>query len=490
MKAREVLKEANDKLDISIKDIGKVFKTTEKISGLLDTKVEITEKTDGTKLNIIRNDKPFDATNYQNNWIVSYKNNIIYPTEFTNVSDKDMKSNAIGTSQYKIVHDHLKRVHSNTKSIPPNTEFFIEFLMNKPTLTRDYTFKHGMVLLAYSPTTVMAKHGKIRTEPTSFNIENRDEFAKVLKMNVPKVVFSGTFKQLAKSNGSPEEQLEEIKQKLLGIESEFGGKTEGVVIELPDGSLYKFLQDDQHDKETRMQRKRKYMGDPEEETKYWGEVRQLVKPLIAKLPKTKVQNSLHKLSKFVYGLKEIPLQHPKKRDIQIKDDIFLTAKSILIKQLEGNNGALMVGRFSPPTKAHTQIIGDALNKFDSVTLNVVKSGKVNAENPFPIELQLKMWESVFPNLNIQTSRTGNIVTILNKAKDNINVLLTGTDRADGYRAQLKRMPDISVEEIKRTAEDISASKVRDALRTDNINVFKSLMHPKLYQFYDELKEYV
>jgi len=485
------LNEAKDMLDISLKEIGKVFNTTSKIQKLLNTKVTIYEKYDGTKLSLIRNSEKFDAKNYQNNWIVAYKNNIIYPTEFSGVNSKQIKSKSIGTSQYKLVHDHLRRVHKNTGSIPTNTEFFIEYLMDKPTLTRDYKFKHGMVLLAYSPTRIKVNNGIVKTNSPKFNTTKRSKFAETLKINEPKLIYKGTLGNYIKGNfDTPEEHLESIRQNILKIQSEFGGKTEGVVIEMPNGDLYKFLQDDQHDVKTRDAKKAKYKMDRNSENQYWKDVRETVLPLVNSVNKGNLETALSDLSKTIYSMKTIPVKHSKKIGIQIQDDMFLTAKSILIKKLKGNNGALFVGRFSPPTKAHMKIVEDALKKYDTVTLNIVKSGKINAENPFPIDLQIKIWKSVFPKLIIQTTTTGNLITILNKADNNINVVLAGSDRKDTYKQQLARSPDISVEEIKRTAQDISATKVREALQKNDFNTFKTQMDRRAWVFYDELRKYI
>jgi len=156
----------------------------------------------------------------------------------------------------------------------------------------------------------------------------------------------------------------------------------------------------------------------------------------------------------------------------------------------GDNGALFSGRFSPPTKAHMQIISDAFTKYDTVTLNIVKSGKVNDENPFPLELQVSIWAAVFPQLAIQISKTGYLPAIIEEAVNNIKVVLAGTDRKDDYERLLLKLPDVRVETIPRTDKDISASKIRKALQNNDVKTFKQMMHPKTYKFYNELKQYV
>ena len=136
-------------LDISIKPLLKVVNKPAKALGFIKKHIVAVEKIDGTKLTLIRNDLPFDPRDYSKNWIVSYKGNVIYPSEFFGLEgrDSEIKESAIGASQYKFVHDHLRKIHPRTASIPCDTEFFVEFVQNKPTVTRDYCVKHGLFLV-------------------------------------------------------------------------------------------------------------------------------------------------------------------------------------------------------------------------------------------------------------------------------------------------------------------------------------------------------
>lgn len=487
---KQFLNEEKQMLDVSITAIEKKFDTTEKIEKLLASTVEITEKYDGTKLTLVRNDKDW-SPNYADNWIVAYKGNILYPEEYEAASDSKIRKSSIGTSQYKLVFKHLKKIHDKTKSVPKNTEFFIEYIMDKPTLTRDYQVKHGMILLAYSPTKYDVRNGILRTKSPKFITSRLGSISRMLQIPTPRVIYKGKLADFVKGDFStPESHLNEIRNKLLTIESEFGGKTEGAVIKLANGELYKFLQSDQHDKSVRAAKKERFSMSREEENKYWADIRAFVKPIVDGVDKGDLRFALKEVSKKVYGLKSSPVKHDKKELINIQDDMMLTAKNMIMRQLEGNNGALFSGRFSPPTKAHIKIVEDAMKKYDSVTLNIVKASKDDPKNPFPLELQMKIWKSVFPKLIIQTSQTGNIIQIIRKSENNINVVLAGSDRVKEYESQLKTNPDISVEEIKRTDEDVSATKVRNSLKSDDMEAFKANMDKRTWKFYDELKKYV
>ena len=76
--------------------------------------------------------------------------------------------------------------------IPPNTELFVEFLMSKSTLSSNYTERHGMILIASSPTTYSTKYGKIHSKPKGFDTSKRNKYANILELDVPLVLFKGT----------------------------------------------------------------------------------------------------------------------------------------------------------------------------------------------------------------------------------------------------------------------------------------------------------
>ena len=183
-------------LDISIKELRKAITSSKKASEFIRKHVKVVEKVDGTKLTIIRNDSPFDPNDYTKNWLVAYKGNIIYPTEFGGLEgrEKEIKSQALGTSQYKFVHDHLKKIHPDTGSIPKNTEFFIEFVQNKPTVTRDYARKHGMFLVGFGPSTHADVRGQLLTT-SSFSDDPKklEEYRNILQLGSFPVVFDGNF---------------------------------------------------------------------------------------------------------------------------------------------------------------------------------------------------------------------------------------------------------------------------------------------------------
>jgi len=511
---KEQLNEAikGDMLDISIKNIDKVVTSEKKAKEFLTKNYKVEEKTDGTKLTLLRNDQPFDK-DYTKNWIVAYKSNILYPGEFDSVDREKAKTASIGTGQYALVHDILKANHKKTKGIKPNTEFFVEFIMDKPTLTRDYTKKHNLVLIAYSPTEYIEKFGKLKTMGSEFNTEGRDKYAKMLGIDVPALLFDGKFtnaktfekgiksKELKESfemhkdkydNESAKDTINVLKEIFTDYESAYGGKPEGAVLIDDDGKIVKILQADQHDKDTRRLKAAKWKMEPEREGIYYGQMKDLANEVVSKINIDDLRTALRDLSDIVYKM-VVPVEHEKKTNQMKQDDLFLSAKSVIIKSLKGNNWAYFQGRLQPPTKAHIQIIENALKKYDGVVVALAKGKKTDKaylkDNPFSDEMQRKMLNDIFGD-RVQIERVGSgfIPRILQGLDQNVNFVIAGEDRYDDYVDQLKNTSGIQVVKIPRTAEDVSATKLRQALLDDNKQQFEANADQRMFKYYDELRD--
>ena len=114
-------------LDISIARLTKEVATNPSAKIFCNQYVSVEEKLDGTKLTFIRNDAPFDESDYLKNWIVSYKEGVVFPEEYSGLDiagrEEEIKTQSGGRSQYAFVHEHLKRVHPNTADFPLDYEF-------------------------------------------------------------------------------------------------------------------------------------------------------------------------------------------------------------------------------------------------------------------------------------------------------------------------------------------------------------------------------
>jgi len=73
------------------------------------------------------------------------------------------------------------------------------------------------------------------------------------------------------------------------------------------------------------------------------------------------------------GNLRIKFQHVKKT-AQIKEDVQLISKTLLIKKLTGNNNVLIIGKFRVLTlEGHYKMIQRALNLYDGVIVDIVTS---------------------------------------------------------------------------------------------------------------------
>ena len=496
-------------LDISILNADKYLTSDKKYEEFFTNEVKIEMKTDGVKVTALK----VASNGNLDDWIIAYKGNILYNDEYDYNSLKDIKTKSIGSSQFRILLEHFEKVASRAKSIPEGTEIFIEYLMNKPTLSSNYKIKHGMVLIASTKSTYKVKNGILVTSPGAFNTSKREEYAKLLGISVPPLLFEGIMgSEIQFEKGIKDNELkklfnerknsfhwndyrllyQDIKELLLAVESKWGGKEEGEVFTFKNGLLLKIQQSYQVDQEARKLIKQKYKeDDPQKEEQYWKNVRLAAMEIsneIVITKKTGLEKLMPELANKVKKYK-IDFKHSKKDEVKIRDDIQLTAKTMIIKRLPGNNNSLIIGRFQPLTKGHQKMIDLALKETDEVYINIVKGKKSEKEkNPFSLELQEKMLKLVYGDkIHIMNSQTGNVITIINKIQDNINWIYCGTDRVQSYKQQLSKMPDIKIREIKRTDEDISATKVREALINDDFASFKKMTDKKMWSLYEELK---
>ena len=496
MSLRNFLIEA-DMLDISIQSADKFLSSASKIDEFLSSRVTVEEKLDGVKITIVKKENNGDINDY----IFSYKENIIYSTEFDYQPNTKIKKESIGNSQFKLIFDHFKKLPKN--SIPVNTELFVEFLMNKPTLSSNYTAKHKMVLIGYSKSNYTDTFGKLKTVNTGMQTKLREQYAKELKIDVPPVLFKGVFgapnlfeqgilndKLKAEFNvrkasmhwENPENLVQDIKSLFLFLESKYGGTPEGIVLSYSD-KILKFQQSYQTDQLARLKIKSNYIdNDKEKENQYWSNVQGAAQGIINTI---KVGKNLEDiLAELSLIMKKIPLNfsHSKKTEAQIKDDIQGSAKILILKKMKGNNNCLYIGKFRILTKAHYDIIKKGQRLFDNIVVALVTS-KDTIETQ---KLRRKMLELSFPGLEIIENPSGNIGTLLKKSPFNVNAILAGSDRVRGYQDQIKGQLGLYVKEIPRTGDDISASKIIEKI--DDEDYFKKNTPKEIHSLYENLKE--
>ena len=492
------LNEAKDQLDISILSAQKYLTTDKKKEEFLSTPCKIEAKTDGVKVTIIKVDETGD---YSKDYIFAYKGNVLYIPEFDYVSSTRTKKESVGASQFKLIFDHFSKLPKN--NIPVGTELFIEYLMRKSTLSSNYDRPHGMVLIAHSHSKYEVKFGKLKTEPSNFDTSKREEYAKVLKLNTPLFIFKGILGyEKSFEKGIKNEQLKArfasertsinwndydsiiigLSHMLLSVESAFGGTEEGCVLIFPNLTL-KFQQEYQVDQTARAKIKLNYRDTPENEEIYWKNVKlaafDLVRHVVIK--SRKLEDILKDLAVNLKNYK-LSFEHSKKTETNIKDDIQLTAKTMIIKDMKGNNNALFFGKYRILTSAHYNIIKRGLSLYDDVVVALV----TGADTENSKKLREKMLHLAFPGAEIIHSSNGNIVQLLQKSPKNINVVIAGTDRVQSYRKQLEKS-DIVVKEIPRISNDISASKVIQNI--EDFEFFKANTPKQIHRMYQELLKF-
>lgn len=163
---------------------------------------------------------------------------------------------------------------------------------------------------------------------------------------------------------------------------------------------------------------------------------------------------------------------------------------------------IIAGRFQPFTEGHMKVV-EQLYKANGLPtfILVVRGSKADpAKNPFDEDTQLAMIGAIQDhNKMIEGAAvigTAGIDTIFNAVRPAYEPVLwgAGTDRLkaykyqiDKYKEELNALPELDAHEIKRSDEDISATKVREALKTDDEATFKKMTPKGMHKMYEQLK---
>lgn len=158
-----------------------------------------------------------------------------------------------------------------------------------------------------------------------------------------------------------------------------------------------------------------------------------------------------------------------------------------------NEIGVYLGRFQPLHKLHEHLIAQMINDFgyEHSVLIIGSAHTQNAKNIFPLETRIKMIKNVFPELkniyflddyyddNIWLGKFVSILENFNKSIcfSDVTVYCGSYDDISFF----KKNPNTSKFKIKlvdRTTFPVSATKVRNAINTKNIEYIRENINPK------------
>ena len=166
---------------------------------------------------------------------------------------------------------------------------------------------------------------------------------------------------------------------------------------------------------------------------------------------------------------------------------------------------ICLGRFMPFTKGHYKMIEYGLkhNGFPTVIF-MISNKKIDKRHPFPDELMQKEMDMLKKSLegieNTVYVSSADIVKLGQWCYENNyepQFWITGSDRLAAYKRQaenpkyqdLGHFPSsFTTLEVPRTDEDISATKVGEAIMNDDLATFKKMMPNGTEKLFNEFKE--
>jgi cytidyltransferase-like protein len=167
---------------------------------------------------------------------------------------------------------------------------------------------------------------------------------------------------------------------------------------------------------------------------------------------------------------------------------------------------MFVGRFQPFTLGHAKVVKQMHEQNGyPVVIFLVKAKNKKKEDafkrPYDEQTQLEMLNNLKKELPIEhvyIIPTAAIDVMFNEMRPKYEPVLwgTGTDRMKVYGYQVDRqeyrddlnvLPEFGLYEIKRTGENISATKVRNAMLDDDFKAFKKMTPKGIHGMYNDLK---
>ena len=166
---------------------------------------------------------------------------------------------------------------------------------------------------------------------------------------------------------------------------------------------------------------------------------------------------------------------------------------------------ICLGRFMPFTNGHYKMIEYGLKHNGLPTIIfMISNKKMDKKHPFSDELMQKEMNMLKKSLkgieNTVYVSSADIVKLGQWCYENNyepQLWITGSDRLAAYKRQaenpkyqdLGHFPSsFTTLEVPRTDEDISATKVREAIMNDDLDTFKKMMPEGTEKLFDDFKE--
>ena len=166
---------------------------------------------------------------------------------------------------------------------------------------------------------------------------------------------------------------------------------------------------------------------------------------------------------------------------------------------------ICLGRFMPITKGHYKMIEYGLKHNGLPTvIFMISNKKMDKKHPFSDELIQKEMDMLKKSLkgieNTVYVSSADIVKLGQWCYENNyepQLWITGSDRLAAYKRQAenRKYQDLghfpssfTTLEVPRTDEDISATKVREAIMNDDLDTYKKMMPKGTEKLFDEFKE--
>ena len=213
--------------------------------------------------------------------------------------------------------------------------------------------------------------------------------------------------------------------------------------------------------------------------------------------------TLFNISEDQSGIKTFSLS-PYGQRVKNKTTILNEALNVPHKEKGKKPVNMFVGRFQPFTLGHVKVF-EKMYKENGlpVVVYMVRGSKADPEKrPFDEDMQQAMFAKMkkqYPFLEASfVVPNGAIDTMFAAARPTYEPMMWGygTDRKKSYGSMITKQSyrdDLGVDpsfkgyEIPRTGENISASKVRQALKIDDEKTFKQLTPKSIHKFYKALQ---